>query len=118
MRELCEVAVGAALAAGAQYADARAVLRRNQHVSTKNGRVESVVDTESEGIGVRVLLDGAWGFACDRRLTSAGAEQAARRAAAFARAAPGGHLRRLAPLEAVTGSYRTELRRDPFAIPL
>jgi TldD protein len=118
VRELCEVAVEAALAAGAQYADARVVLRRAQHVSTKNGRVESIVDTESEGIGVRVLVDGAWGFACDRRLSRAGVEQAVRRASEFARAAPGGHDRRLAPLEPATGSYRTELRTDPFDVPV
>ncbi|MDQ5820117.1 MAG: TldD/PmbA family protein, partial [Actinomycetota bacterium] len=68
MRDLCESAVEAALAAGASYADARAVVRRSQSVRTKNGRVEDVNDVESEGIGVRVLVAGAWGFACDRRL--------------------------------------------------
>ena len=88
VRKLCESAVEAALAAGASYADARAVLRRSQSVRTKNGRVEDVNDVESEGIGVRVLVGGAWGFACDRRLDDAGAQEAAGRAAAFARAAP------------------------------
>jgi TldD protein len=118
MRELCETAVEAARAAGASYADARAVLRRSQSVRTKNGRVEDVNDVESEGIGVRVLVDGAWGFACDRRLDSTGATEAAARAAAFARAAPGGHSRALAPVEAHTGSYRTPLERDPFDVSL
>ena len=42
---------------------------------------------ESEGIGVRVLVGGAWGFACDRRLTPTGARDAALRACAFAAAA-------------------------------
>ena len=73
MRQLCESAVEAALAAGAEYADARAVVRRSQAVSTKNGRVENVSDVETEGIGVRVLVGGAWGFACDRRLDAEGA---------------------------------------------
>ena len=40
-------------------------------VSTKNGRVETLADAESEGIGVRVLVDGAWGFACSSRLDEA-----------------------------------------------
>ncbi|MFL5940322.1 MAG: PmbA/TldA family metallopeptidase, partial [Gaiellaceae bacterium] len=68
MRELCEQAVAAALGAGASYADARAVVRRAQIVGTRNQRVERLDDDETEGIGVRVLVDGAWGFACDRRL--------------------------------------------------
>ena len=93
MRDLCAAAVDAATGAGAEYADARVVLKRNQLVATKNGRVERVTDAESEGIGVRVLVDGAWGFACDRRLTDEGARDAALRACTFARAAAGGESR-------------------------
>src|SRR6266487_6626324 len=55
VRVLCEEAVAAALAAGASYADARAIVRRSQLISTKNRRVDQVDDVESEGIGVRVL---------------------------------------------------------------
>src|SRR5213080_1862721 len=60
VRALCEEAVAAALAGGASYADARAIVRRSQAISTKNRRVDRVDDIESEGIGVRVLVDGAW----------------------------------------------------------
>ena len=118
MRALCDRAVAAALAAGAGYADARIVHRRAQTVATKDRRVERVDDMESEGIGVRVLVGGAWGFACDRRLDDVGAEAAARRAAAFAHAAPGRHDRALAPIEPTEATYRTPLERDPLAVPL
>ncbi len=118
MRELCAAAVDAALGAGAEYADARAVVRRNQLVSTKNGRVEAVNDAESEGIGVRVLVGGAWGFAGDRRLDAEGAREAALRACAFARAAAGPHTRALAPINARKGTYRTPLEQDPFEVSL
>jgi TldD protein len=118
VRELCEEAVSAALAAGASYADARAIVRRAQLVSTKNRRVDRVDDVETEGIGVRVLVDGAWGFACDRRLGSDGARDAAKRAAAFARAAPGAHSRALAPVEPVVDSYRTPYEQEPVSVPL
>ena len=94
------------------------MLRRSQHVSTKNGRVETLRDVESEGIGVRVLVGGAWGFACDRRLTDDGARNAASRATAFARAAAGNHHRALAPIEARSGVYRTPVERDPFEVAL
>ncbi|MGB2953661.1 MAG: TldD/PmbA family protein, partial [Gaiellaceae bacterium] len=87
-------------------------------VATKSGRVERVDDLESEGIGVRVLVHGAWGFACDRRLDHEGARDSATRAAAFARAAPGGHHRALAPVEPVVAEWRTPVERDPFSVPL
>jgi TldD protein len=110
--------VDAAVGAGAEYADARAVLRRNQSVATKNSRVEALNDSESEGIGVRVLVGGAWGFACDRRLSDDGARDAALRACSFARAAAGPHSRSLAPVDARTGAYRTPVEQDPFELSL
>ena len=67
---------------------------------------------------MRVLVGGAWGFACDRRLDQEGARGGRPQAAAFARAAPGGHSRELAPLEPARGEYRTPVERDPFAVPL
>src|SRR2546430_17136356 len=97
VRDLCAAAVDAATSAGAEYADARVVRKRNQLVTTKNGRVDRMMDAESEGIGVRVLVNGAWGFACDRRLTAEGAREAALLACAFARAAAGRHARALTP---------------------
>src|SRR5256885_11661009 len=113
VRDLCASAVEAALAAGASYADARALVRRNQTIATKNGRVEAVRDVESEGIGVRVLVGGAWGFASDRRLTQAGAAAAAQRAGAFARVAPGSHERRLAPVPPAEAGYPAAPRGGP-----
>jgi TldD protein len=121
VRELCGEAIDAATAVGAGYADARAVTRRAQHVATKNGEVESVADGETEGIGVRVLVDGAWGFACDRRLSTEGARAAAERAVSFARASAGREGRRrveLAPISVARGDYRSTAQRDPVDVPL
>ncbi len=121
MRDVCERAIDAALGSGAGYADARAVTRRVQDISTKNRQVDSIADGETEGVGVRVLVDGAWGFACDRRLSDEGAREAALRAVAFARASAGRADRRrveLAPTQAKTGEYRTEAARDPIDVPI
>ena len=118
MRDLCAAAVDAATGAGAEYADARVVMKRDQLIATKNGRVDRMTDAESEGIGVRVLLNGAWGFACDRRLTADGARNAAIRACTFARAAAGKHSRALAPVEVRTARHESSVERDPFAVPL
>jgi TldD protein len=118
MRDACAAALEAALGSGATYADARTVVRRAQAVGTKNGRVETLTDAETEGVGVRVLVDGAWGFASDRRLSPEGARDAALRACGFAAAASRGGGRALVPVEARSGSYRTPLERDPFAVSL
>jgi TldD protein len=118
VRDLCAAAIEAATAAGAEYADARVVLKRDQLVATKNGAVDRMADAESEGIGVRVLVKGAWGFACDRRLSEEGARNAASRAASFARAAAGRHARALAPVEPCTARHESEAAQDPFAVSL
>jgi TldD protein len=118
VRDLCAAAVAAATAAGADYADARVVLKREQFVTTKNGHVDRMTDAESEGIGVRVLVEGAWGFACDRRLTDEGAQNAAARACSFARAAAGRHSRSLAPVEPHRGRHESPVQHDPFAVSL
>jgi TldD protein len=114
MRELCDAAVDAAVAAGASYADARVVVRRDQRVSTRNRKVDDVTDVESAGIGVRVLVGGAWGFASTRDLATAG--ETALRAVRFATASPGRHERALAPIAPARGTWRTEVEIDPFSV--
>jgi TldD protein len=120
VRDVCEKGIESALAAGAGYADARAVVRREQHVATKNGEVESASDGETEGVGVRVLVGGAWGFAADPRLSEAGATGAAKRAVDFARASASRSRGRvqLAERPAERGEWRTPVERDPIAVPL
>jgi TldD protein len=117
---LAEHAIDAAVAAGAGYADARVVQRRAQHVATKNGQVDTVSDAETEGVGVRVLVDGAWGFAGDPRLSEEGVRDAALRAVSFARASASRARRRveLAPLPPASGDFAAPVERDPVDVPL
>jgi TldD protein len=120
VQDLTEKAIDAAVAAGAGYADSRVVRRRAQHVATKNGEVDSVSDAETEGIGVRVLVDGAWGFAGDPRLSEEGARDAGLRAVAFARASASRARSRvdLAAIPPATGEYAAPVERDPVEVPL
>src|SRR5207245_9984483 len=69
------------------------------------------------GLGVRVLVGGAWGFACDRRLSNEGATGAAQRSVAFAQAAPGVHERTLGPVPPAGGTYESRVERDPIEVP-
>ena len=57
---------------GATYADARVMDIRHRDLSTKNGQVGTLAESESIGIGIRVIAHGAWGFASTDRLTREG----------------------------------------------
>ena len=86
MRDLTERALDTASARGASYADVRVVRRLEETISIKSGRVEGVASGETEGFGVRVLVDGAWGFARRHVLTAAEADRVAAEAVRIARA--------------------------------
>ena len=120
MKELTERALNAAELSGASYADVRIVHLRTQSITVKNGHVEGLVQNHDQGCGVRVLVDGAWGFAGSSRLVLTEAAALAGRAVENARAsslAKGADVA-LGPAEAHVGNYRTPVRRDPFSIPI
>ena len=62
--------------ASADYADARYVRTRDETLATRNGELDELDSSENEGIGVRVRLDGAWGFAATRGLDRRAADGA------------------------------------------
>lgn len=85
-KRLADTALTAARGAGAGYCDVRIGRYLRQFVITREDKVENVVNTESTGIGIRVLVDGAWGFAATNRLDDKSVAEAAKQAAAIARA--------------------------------
>ena len=113
-------ALEAAKKAGATYADARIVRRKNEHIFTREDHVVGIGASETYGIGVRVIADGAWGFAASAIVTVAAAEDAARRAVAIAKAARPALKKpvALAPVLPTKGQWRTEAQIDPFNVPL
>src|SRR5262245_51004029 len=84
MFDTAAAAVEGALAAGAEYADARVVAGRSQTLEALNGQVESLDQGESVGVGVRALIGSSWGFFATAEL--AGGRRAGEQAAAIARA--------------------------------
>jgi TldD protein len=120
MRDLTSRALDTATALGATYADTRVVRRIEESITIKSGRLEGVAGGESEGFGVRVLVDGAWGFAASHALTTAEADRVAAEAVRIARASATA-LRTPVVLddrEPATGRYETPVAEDPFAVPL
>ncbi len=82
---LSAAALDRARALGAGHADVRVQRLRSQLVRLKDGQLQGSNDGEDLGIGVRVIHEGAWGFAATADLTAEAAIQAAEDAVALAR---------------------------------
>ncbi|HYM15668.1 MAG TPA: TldD/PmbA family protein [Dehalococcoidia bacterium] len=120
MRDLAMQALDTARQRGADYADVRIVRLRAEAVAVRNQNVEALTSDESLGFGVRVIVDGYWGFAASHRMTLDEADAVAAEAVRVARAS--GRVRgpraEIGPPAPVTGSYRTSVAKDPFAVSL
>src|SRR5262245_20816858 len=120
MQDLADRALNAAQVAGATYADVRVVESRSQLVEVKNRRPSALQEGAGLGLGVRVVVDGAWGFAGSASADAAEADRCATLACRIARASAHFRLQPvvLAPLTPVRASYQTPCGRDPFAVSL
>jgi TldD protein len=116
MKHIVDGALNLVTQRGASYADARVVDERSRSLATKNGKIGHASDAESQGIGIRVLADGAWGFAASKDLSRGGVESAAARALAIARASAKVKREnvRLAPETPVVADWATPCKIDPF----
>ena len=117
---LVERALEAARDAGASYADARFLREEWEAIDVQDDRLQGVDRGSTSGIGIRVIVDGSWGFAGTARLGNGDMARAAATAVEIARsssalkAAPV----RLADEEPRTATWETPIEEDPFAVPL
>ncbi len=118
MRDAALNAVDAAQRPGVEYVDARVVHQRERALGTKNGKPSQVSESESLGLGVRVLAEGCWGFAATDDLSKAGIAQAAAQAVAIARSSALARLHpvKLAPEEAHQAAWMSPCLIDPFSL--
>jgi TldD protein len=91
---------------------------RGRALATKNGKIGNASDSRSQGFNVRVLVDGAWGFASSADLGRRSVEDTAAQAVAIARASAKVKQKdvQLAPEKAVTAEWTTPHQIDPFSI--
>lgn len=120
MKDLMNRALDLARLRGAHYADIRIVNNRTQEISVRDGIVEGLNFSETEGFGVRVLVDGAWGFASSRELTGGEVDQVTDKALQIARASAlvSGEKVKLGPAVTSQGTYITPFQIDPFSVSL
>ncbi len=120
-KAMADAALQAARDAGASYCDVRIGRYLQQFVITREDKVQNVVNTESIGTGIRVIANGAWGFAATRDLSPQGVAAAARQAVAIAKA--NSRLQdkpvQLAPVKGVGEvSWRTPIRKNAMEVPV
>jgi TldD protein len=120
-KRLATAALESATKAGATYCDVRIGRYLRQFVITRENKVQNIVNTESTGAGIRVIVGGAWGFAASSDLSTDGIVAATAQAVAIARAnsklqtAPV----QLAPNQGVGEvSWATPIKKSPMTVPI
>jgi TldD protein len=120
-KRLADAGLAAATQAGASYCDVRIGRYLRQFVITREDKVENVVNTESTGAGIRVIVNGAWGFAATNQLTAEGIARAAQQAAAIAKANSKSQTSpvQLAPVQGVGEvAWKTPIKKNAMEVPL
>ena len=118
--EVAEAALARAAALGASYADIRINRYRRESIATRERQVQNVSRSTSYGLGLRVLVNGAWGFAATNRVEPGAAREAAEQAVAIAKANAVLASRKvvLANADKVVTAWTNPIKRDPFEVPL
>src|SRR5580765_7560321 len=120
MWDLSTNALDTAQLRGASYSDTRVMYLRQRDLTTKNGQVGTLAQSESIGIGIRVLANSAWGFASTDQMTRHGVAACASQAVSIAKASALAKREDvvMAPEDAYVDSWQSPFRKDPFEIPL
>ena len=118
---LADVALNTAKSLGASYADVRIGRYLNQYVFTREDKVQNVVNTESFGVGIRVIANGTWGFASTNNVSDDGIKKATEQAVAIAKANSKIQKEevKLAPVESHGEvSWKTPIKKDFKEVPV
>ena len=118
---LADIALNTATASGASYCDVRIGRYLRQSILTRETRVQDVLNTESTGIGIRVIVNGVWGFAASNDLSTEGVANTTRQALAIARANRIAQTEpvQLAPVKGVGQfSWATPVLKNAMAVPI
>jgi TldD protein len=117
---LSAIALDSARSAGASYAEVRISRHRNQYLTTREERVQTTAEWESAGFGLRVLVDGAWGFASNTVLTPQALLSSATEAVTIARASSilNNSPVELAPVAVHRATWQTPMEINPFDVPI
>ncbi|MBT7097956.1 TldD/PmbA family protein, partial [Candidatus Poribacteria bacterium] len=118
MHALAKLAVDTARGRGATYADVRIIHRRRQNLNAEDARISHLSDDADAGFGVRVLANGAWGFAASGILTRDEVQRVADRAVEVAKASAKAIAKPVewAPEPAAELTFNSPCEIDPFDV--
>jgi TldD protein len=118
MKELIQNILDSANLKRVDYADIRVVRQQTEEIEVKNGAVEALTHDEEYGFGIRVLLGGAWGFACSSKVQGREMESVLSRALQTAKASAKAQTGKVVfhPARAIVGRYETAIQTDPFKV--
>lgn len=120
-KQLADVALNAARSRGATYTDVRIGRYLNQFVVTREDKVQNIVNTESYGVGIRVISNGSWGFAATDKMDRDNIAKTAELAVAIAK--ENSRLLsepvQLAPQKGYGEvSWKTPIEKNAFEVPM
>jgi len=118
MKELADVALDAAKGKGASYADIRINRFKREFIFSREDRIQNTVSLDAFGFGVRVLVDGVWGFAAASKVDK---DTIARMAVAATDTAKANKILQkdpvvLVPVPAVNDTWQTPITKNPFRV--
>src|SRR5687768_13400943 len=116
---LADAALATAKRLGASYADIRINRYRIEAVSTRERQVQNLSSGQNFGFGVRVLVNGTWGFAASPILTADEVKRVTTEAVAIAKANSAITRKKieLVPTPKVVANWKSSFERDPFDVP-
>lgn len=121
MKDILLEVLDIASSGGSHYADVRYLKKRYQFIRTENLRMSSLADNETEGVGIRVLYKGRWGFAGTYKLDRESLKEAAYEALKIAKET----YSKLGPGDVVLSQikpekiiYKSDVKEDPFSVPV
>ena len=117
---LADDALSLAKNLGASYADIRINKYRIESLRTRERQVRSVAKGQNYGFGVRVMVNGTWGFAASPLVNAKEVKRVTREAVDIAKANAMFQTKRIELVDSpeVNGSWKTPMMRDPFDVPI
>lgn len=120
MKDIAYIALNTALDYGATFCEVRVIRSKRQGINVKNGLVEELIDKVEEGIGIRVISNGSWGFAGTSFLDRENIIKTAKNAVDIARASSLTKKRsiELSPAKKIIATWENPIKINPFDVSL
>ena len=118
IKKMADTAIFVAKQNGASYSDFRLSNFRSQNVATREQAIQFIRDNENFGFSVRVIIDGAWGFAASSTFSEDEVGKVTKIACEIAKANKSIQLNKveLVPTPTYTDVWNTPIKKSAFDV--